>query len=530
MDFKLTEMEHEYTDVLVIGSGVGGLFLSLKLSDDLKVVILNKGDITSSNTYYAQGGIAAVMSPEDSRDLHFNDTLIAGAGLCLPDAVRVLVDEGPERVIELINYGVRFDRGADGEIALTREGAHSFNRILHAQGDATGKELMESLFPVALARENIDYRKGSYVVDLLISRGRCVGAITLKDGEPKVIMAAATVLATGGAGQLYSDTTNPDVATGDGVAMAYRAGAKLMDMEFIQFHPTVFAPTPKVRFLISEAVRGEGAILRNAQGRRFMPDYHELAELAPRDVVARAILMELEKTSSRRAFLDLTHMPADKIKKRFPTIYETCKGYGVDMARDLVPVIPAAHYIMGGVKTDLNACTSIPGLYACGEVACTGVHGANRLASNSLLEALVFGARAAEDIARRYPHLKATCLLDDIEGPPSRTTSFIGFGDIEQEIKELMTSSVGIIRTGKGLEQARQRLEGYRDLFALKATEPEQFKVLNMIIMARLIVEAALNRKESVGSHYRLDSQEPSGGMGHIILYRDGDYIGLEIL
>ena len=385
------------TDFIVVGAGIAGLRAAVELAAAGQVLCLAKREVTESNTQYAQGGIAAALSDDDEVSLHLDDTLRAGDGLSNPDAARVLVEEGPARIEELIEWGTQFDR-AGTKIAFTREGAHSRNRVLHAHGDSTGREIGRALYLKAQALKPIVFREFEFTTELVVRDGQVVGVRVLdNDGQLHEIRASSVLLATGGLGQVYSETTNPAVATGDGVAMAYRAGAEISDMEFVQFHPTALYVKGAPRFLLSEALRGEGAYLRNLELSRFMHKYHEMAELAPRDVVARAIVHELEVTKRPDAvvYLDLTHLNAEKVRKRFPTIYATCMKYNIDIAEELIPIRPAAHYAMGGVRTDLDGRTSISGLFAAGEVACTGVHGANRLASNSLLEGLVYGTRAA---------------------------------------------------------------------------------------------------------------------------------------
>src|SRR5271169_6589207 len=385
------------TDFIVVGAGIAGLRASVELAAAGRVLCLAKREVTESNTQYAQGGIAAALSDDDEVSLHLDDTMKAGDGLCNAEAARILVEEGPARIEELIEWGTQFDRTGT-KIAFTREGAHSRSRVLHAHGDSTGREIGRALYLKTKAMKPIVFREFEFTTDLLVRDGRVIGVRVLdNDGHLREIRANSVLLATGGLGQVYSDTTNPAVATGDGVAMAYRAGAEISDMEFVQFHPTALFLKGAPRFLLSEALRGEGAYLRNLELQRFMHKYHEMGDLAPRDVVARAIAHELEVTKRPDAavYLDLTHLNSERVRKRFPTVYSTCMQYNIDITEELVPIRPAAHYAMGGVRTDLDGQASIPGLYAAGEVACTGVHGANRLASNSLLEGLVYGARAA---------------------------------------------------------------------------------------------------------------------------------------
>src|SRR5437667_1568013 len=393
-------------DFLVIGAGVAGLRAAIELAPAGRVLVLVKREVADSSTQLAQGGIAAALSDEDEISLHLQDTLNAGDGLCNPEAARVLVEDAPERIEELIAWGTQFDREGT-KLTFGREGAHSRNRILHAHGDSTGREIQRALYAKAKTLPEISIREFEFSTDLVSEHGRVCGVGVIDDGgQENIIHASAVLLATGGMGQLYLNTTNPVVATGDGVAMAYRAGAEVTDLEFIQFHPTALYLKKAPRFLLSEALRGEGAYLRNLELHRFMPKYHPLAELAPRDVVARAIVHELEVSHAKDAmvYLDLTHLDAEHVKTRFPRIYSTCLEYNIDITEDLIPIRPAAHYSMGGVRTGLAGRTSLPGLYAAGEAAATGVHGANRLASNSLLEGLVYGARAGKAMRDELKH------------------------------------------------------------------------------------------------------------------------------
>lgn len=506
VNFNLSRLPIEKTDILIVGSGIAGLFTALKLAGRYRVTLVTKEDPEECSTDLAQGGIAAVMDEADSVELHVKDTLAAGAGLSDSGAVRVLAEEGPERIRDLMEWGIAFDREG-GRLALGREGAHSRRRILHAGGDATGAVIWHGLAARAADEKNIHLLSRTMALDLLVDEGRCHGTlVVLPDGSLRAILAAATVLASGGAGQLYPVTTNPAVATGDGVAMAYRAGAEVMDLEFYQFHPTALAHPAAPGFLITEAVRGEGAILRNKAGERFMPRYHPLAELAPRDVVARAIAREMVSSGTESVFLDLTHLDTEWLARRFPTLVTACRKLGLDPRWDWVPVAPAAHYLMGGVRTDLNGRTNLEGLYAGGEVACTGVHGANRLASNSLLEGVVFGERIARDILNRdlrrfnCPRLEYKELQGEA-GPAEE--------GVVAAVQQIMQSRVGLIREGASLKEAASALEHFWPLLYCAARGRRAAEVRNMLLVARLMVEAAIWRRESRGAHYRADYPAP---------------------
>src|SRR5512146_2304307 len=497
-------------DYIVVGAGVAGLRAAIELAASGRVLCLAKRELSESNTQYAQGGIAAALSDEDEIQLHFQDTINAGDGLVNPDAAHVLVEEGPVRIEELIKWGTEFDRQGT-KLAFTREGAHSRNRVLHAHGDSTGQEIGRALYARAASLKNISFREFGFTSDLLLENGRVCGVSLLEEtGEHVEIHARGVLLATGGLGQIYSDTTNPSVATGDGVAMAWRAGADISDMEFVQFHPTALYLKGAPHFLLSEALRGEGAYLRNTNLARFMPKYHELAELAPRDVVARAIAHELEVSHVKDpvVYLDLTHLNGERVKKRFPRIYSTCMQYNIDITEELIPIRPAAHYAMGGVKTDLDGRTSLPGLYAAGEVAATGVHGANRRASNSLLEGLVYGARAAQAMASE---VAAPVSNGPVKNAAAPTTSpgnnFAPSPETEQviaQIQRVMWQNVGIVREGKKLRETVPLLEDIRA--ALPAGSCRRCcEARNIADTALLIVRSALARLESRGAHYRMD-------------------------
>lgn len=493
------------TDFLVIGAGVAGLRAAIELASAGRVMILVKREIADSSTQMAQGGIAAALSDEDEISLHLQDTLNAGDGLCNEQAARVLVEDAPERIEELIAWGTQFDR--DGtKLTFGREGAHSRNRILHAHGDSTGREIQRALYVKAKTLPEISVREFEFSTDLLVEDGRVCGVRVMDDsGHQSTIQASAVLLATGGMGQLYANTTNPPVATGDGVAMAYRAGADVTDLEFVQFHPTALYLKKAPRFLLSEALRGEGAYLRNMEMSRFMGKYHPMGELAPRDVVARAIMHELEHVRAKDpvVYLDLTHLNSAHIQKRFPRIYQTCLQYNIDITEELVPIRPAAHYAMGGVKTDLDGRSSLPGLYAAGEAAGTGVHGANRLASNSLLEGLVFGARAGK---KMRDELKISPKAAPGLAPAAYSNGPVSL-PVESaitQLQELMWKEVGIVRAGAGLKSAIQRIEELRNQVSMPHGRRE-FEARNMHIAGLLVARAALAREESRGAHYRTD-------------------------
>ncbi|MDP7012192.1 MAG: L-aspartate oxidase [Verrucomicrobiota bacterium] len=512
-------------DYIVVGSGIAGLTFALKVAPHGRVAIITKKNLSEANTQYAQGGIAAVTKPTDSFDLHLADTLRAGAGLCKKKVVRMVVEEGPARVQELVDLGMDFAReksiSADGErfYSLGKEGGHSKRRVLHAK-DATGREVMRALLAAAERAPNVSVFEGHIAIDLIttskLGQGggdRCVGAYVLNrsTGEVDTFCAPQTLLATGGCGKVYLYTTNPDIATGDGVAMAYRAGVPVANMEFTQFHPTCLYHPKAKSFLVSEALRGEGAVLKDLQGNEFMDAAHPMASLAPRDIVARAIDSEMKRTGADHMLLDITHKPAPFIIDRFPNIYRTCLRFGVDISKDTIPIVPAAHYQCGGVVTDADGQTDLAGLMAAGEVACTGLHGANRLASNSLLEGLVFAQRAAMN-AVKEPQLPV-----DMEIPAWHS------GDAEDsdervvishnwdEIRRCMWDYVSIVRTNKRLRRARKRIENLREeigqyYWDFKITA-DLLELRNIAQVAELIIDCALQRPESRGLHYNLDCQ-----------------------
>lgn len=511
---------------VVLGSGIAGLSFALQAANQGSVAIVTKGGRADSNTAWAQGGIASVTSSEDSFELHVKDTLEAGAGLCDERVVRTIVSDGPARIRELIDRGVHFDERElpDGshELDLGREGGHSKRRILHAR-DVTGREIERALLDAVAAHPNITVMENHMGVDLITlgklgfaSQDRCLGIYVLDEatGEVLTLRTDRLILATGGCGKVYLYTTNPSIATGDGVAMAWRAGARIANMEFIQFHPTCLYHPEARSFLISEAVRGEGARLLDEKGREFMSRYHPRKELAPRDVVARAIDAEMKRTGARCVYLDITHQPADFIRERFPNIYETCLHYGIDITRQRIPVVPAAHYQCGGVLTDENGASSLPGLYAIGEVACTGLHGANRLASNSLLEACVLAHRCCDSIEKDLRSQTETAfdapdLPEWTSGDAHDVDELVVIYHNWDEIRRLMWDYVGIVRTDKRLQRAAARLRNLereiQDFYWNFKITADLLELRNLATVAALIVDCALVRKESRGLHYTLD-------------------------
>ena len=513
-------------DYIIIGSGIAGLYAALMAKAHGSVLVLTKGSIDDCNTQWAQGGIAAPVGPEDSPETHLRDTIEAGAGLVDEDAARVLTSEAPSRIHDLVRYGVPFDT-VEGQIALAREGAHSLPRVLHAGGDSTGRHIELTLSSLA-QQEGITVLENTIATEILLddssltrSTGdgpgvRAIRARNTQTGETTDYSCRFLILATGGAGQLYRVSTNPEVATGDGIALAYRAGAEVMDMEFFQFHPTALT-LPGVRaFLISEAIRGEGGILRDVNGEPFMAEYDERAELAPRDIVARAILDRMQKTDADHVLLDITHLDSSLLIARFPQIYRFCLEQGVDMTKDPIPVSPAAHYTMGGVRTNTWAETTIPGLYACGECSCTRVHGANRIASNSLLESIVFAGRAVQRTVDS-PTTFATPTDNTVDlGEPEPGEA----GNPTREaLQSLMWDDVGIIRNAASLTHARTVLSAWHVTPEAPTNRPTQ-ELADLLLCARLVTEAALMREESRGAHHRADFPKPLEDWRRHIVFR----------
>jgi L-aspartate oxidase len=507
-------------DYVIVGSGIAGLYTALLAKDAGSVLILTKGNIEDCNTRHAQGGIAAPIGKNDSPELHFQDTMNAGDGLCDPEAVRILVTEAPDRIADLIKFGVPFDT-QDGEIALTREAAHTVPRILHAGGDATGEHI-EITLSQRVRMSSIKVLENCLATQILMNSGKVKGvrALDARTGLVEDYDCRFVIIATGGSGRLFKYTTNSDVATGDGITLAFQTGAEITDMEFFQFHPTAVRLPGVAPFLISEAVRGEGGILRNVEGNRFMPDYTPEAELAPRDVVARSIMYEMRKTSSDRVFLDVTHIPARKVATRFPNIYRFCLDHGLDITKGLIPVAPAAHYCMGGVKVNIWGETNIPGLFAAGETACTGVHGANRLASNSLLEVVIFSKRIIEKTRESSGAITTSvcCQTGCHHVEPrkkSRTAPKINLTNLQS----LMWDKVGIVRSGEGLVKAADILSTWQTLLP-QPTDRPSYELSNMVSNARLMAEAALIREESRGAHFRTDFPNSSSDWQKHIVFK----------
>ena len=494
-------------DVLVIGSGIAGLYAALHIPRRYRVCLVTKAAIDRSNSWLAQGGIAAVIDPGDKFSSHVEDTLKAGAGLCDLKAVETLVREGPENIRELVDWRVPFDTNPEGELMITREGGHSCRRIVHCGGDATGRETTKRLAEIVEARGDIDIMFDTYLVDLLTDKNGVTGAIVVSDDKPTLIKCPNIILATGGIGALYEHTTNPQGAVGDGIAAAKRAGADIVNMEFVQFHPTTMTPQSgqiERRFLISEAVRGEGGILKNHLGEAFMQGKHPLADLAPRDIVTREIIKEMRRVGDDQVWLDVSSMDESFFSKRFPTIFGECRRFGINVPYDKIPVRPAQHYLMGGINTDLDGQTSVRGLYACGECAWTGIHGGNRLASNSMLECLVFGRRAAKKVVSDfrspddYELATSTEPLSDGESRPAEY-----YVSKRAELRSVMTADANAVRTPKGMAHGKAYVDSLRkELDGLRLDSRAGYELYSMATAADCILTGAINRKESVGAHY----------------------------
>jgi L-aspartate oxidase len=528
--FGPQRVPHCFTDVLILGGGLAGLRAALAVDPRLAVTVVTKDDLQASSSQWAQGGIASVVDPEDRFDNHVADTLTAGCGLCHADVVDAVVREAPGRIAELIAWGTRFD-SANGSLELGREGGHSHHRIVHALGDATGREVMRAVIEQARRLENLAVWPDTFTIDLVTHEGRCRGAIVWNPAHGKTIVwARRTILATGGAGQLYRESTNPPGVGGDGMALAWRAGAELRDMEFMQFHPTVLYIAGGARSLITEAVRGAGAHLVDRDGRRFMPEFDPRAELAPRDVVSRAITVVMQRTHHANVYLDLSHLDADMVRRRFPGMAEICAKFGLDLARDRIPVRPGAHYMIGGVTVDDTGRTTLPGLLAAGEVTSSGLHGANRLASNSLLEGLVYGARAGAaasadvlampgDDADEY-RVPPISFPRVAAGEPSGT---LDLADIRNSLRALMWRHVGVERTEASLREALDAVEGWcRYVLPRQFADPSGWQLQNMLEVARLMIHAAIDRRETRGVHYRADHPATSAAWRRHIAWRRG--------
>ncbi len=523
VSFDARSTFHRFTDVLVIGAGIAGLRAALEVPEDLSVLVVTKDRITESNSSYAQGGIAGVLSPKDRFENHVDDTLVAGDGLCDREVVELVVREAPAQIEQLIRWGTKFDQ-ENGVLALTREGGHSHRRIVHALGDATGFEVMRAIIAKARTTPNITLWDDTFTIDLLTHEGACVGAVVWQPGLGKILIwAKQVILAAGGCGMVYRETTNPPVATGDGMAAAYRAGAVLRDMEFMQFHPTVLYVAGSARYLVSEAVRGEGAYLRDVNGERFMPAEDPRLELAPRDVVARAIFKTMERTQHPNVYLDLAHLDPVMVRNRFPGINRVCRGFGLDITKDRIPVRPGAHYMVGGVTIDIAGRTSLPGLWGAGEVTASGLHGANRLASNSLIEGLVYGmlcGRGAAEAARASRGgLTALPLRSEI--PVDESADRLDVTDLTNSLRALMVRQMGIVRKQSRLLEA-QRDVGFWCRYALGREFPGKpgWELQNMLTVARLMIDAAIQRDESRGTHFRSDfptHDDTRWGLRHVV-------------
>ena len=507
VSFHPKEIPHRFTDILIIGGGLAGLRAANAAPSDLSVMIVTKDAILQSSSNYAQGGIASVIDPEDRFEDHINDTLAAGGALCDQQIVDMVIREAPDRIAELMQWGTRFDSQA-GVLQLGKEGGHSRHRVVHALGDATGREVMRAMVAWTQQSDNIQILENSFTLDLLTHEGCCRGAlIAQQDGQKLMVWAKQTILCTGGAGQLYRESTNPAVATADGHAAAYRAGVELRDMEFMQFHPTVLYIAGGSRSLITEAIRGEGAYLVDQQRKRFMPDYDERAELAPRDIVSQAIVKQMDDSKHPCVYLLLDHLDPELVKKRFPGITASCAEFGIDVTTDLIPVRPGAHYMIGGVTVNQEGRTTLPGLWAAGEVSSSGLHGANRLASNSLLEGLVYGAHAGQGAGQAVAEMP-----DDFQALPldnstiDQSTEVLDLDDIRNSLKSLMGRNMSVQRTASNLQEASETIDRWRQyVLPRQFSDPQGWELQNLLTVARVMVAAALLREESRGVHLRAD-------------------------
>jgi L-aspartate oxidase len=523
VSFDARDTFHRFADVLIIGAGIAGLRAALEVPPDLSVLVVTKDRMMESNSSYAQGGIAGVRSPEDTFENHVEDTLVAGDGLCDRAVVELVVHEAPHQIEKLIEFGTKFDE-ENGQLALTREGGHSHRRIVHALGDSTGFEMMRATIAYARTRPNIKLWDETFTIDLLTHEGTCCGAVVARNGAGKfLIWAKQVILASGGCGMIYRETTNPPVATGDGMAAAYRAGAELRDMEFMQFHPTVLYVAGSARSLISEAARGEGAYLRDVNGERFMPAADPRAELAPRDVVARAIFRTMERTQHPNVYLDLSHLNPELVLHRFPAINRVCRSFGLDITKDRIPVRPGAHYMVGGVTVDMQGRTTVPGLWAAGEVTSSGLHGANRLASNSLIEGLVYGTlcgRGATEAIRRMPRAMTALPLRSAI-PPAEPDARLDVADLTAALRSLMVRKMGIVRDRARMLEAKEDLRFWcRYALSREFDGKLGWELQNLLTIARLMVASALARDESRGTHYRSDfpnRDDERWGLRHVV-------------
>lgn len=530
INFDLKDVPTYHFDTVIIGSGVAGLSCASHLSKSQNIALVTKTELSHTATRYAQGGIAAAIGPEDSPKSHYEDTIETGRGLCDPEAVKILVEEGPECIDELVKLGVSFDQ-VEGNLSLGLEAGHSRPRVIHAK-DFTGSEVEASLVKAVKSLDNIHIHEKVFVVDILTDDDVCKGVLVMEDNNLAAFIAPVVVLAAGGMGQLFSITTNPPISTGDGLVMAYRAGAALKDTEFIQFHPTTLHMDMSPRFLISEAVRGEGAYIRDGNGTRFLVDAYPEAELAPRDEVVRQMFLTMRELDTDHVFLDCTHLGKDVFESRFPVIYEKLLENSIDMKNDLIPISPAAHYMSGGVQTDYSGTTNIAGLFACGEVACTGVHGANRLASNSLLEGLVFSKRVANAaLGYRKNDVKKGKSKIDIKFDRKGEKSTIDAEYEKEKLGEAMIRRNGVLRSEEGLSVIFRFLEERMDVFNMDFNSPVGLELLNLLTLAKIVNSVSLRRKESRGSHWREDYpyEDDDKWLKHLVVTRDQDEMIVEV-